>query len=487
MERDTCLCNEYEDALPPETNCCDCEYDPHLRSTEWRFSLVKKKQQTHNITKQEIYALYKEKSIRKLEKKQKIMLTNMYTQIKEILLMRDFDPQNEELKYFFDYIYNTSKTLSQDVKNDMSSAITDTFCSVNDTSNAAELLYLVRDVFNTSELKYIGVKFNSFRNKNIRDKMEKLQKQIYDFQKKYKEIFDHKLETLIKTFTVIAYSVIDGDNEDIETYVSYFIEIRNNAFDFKNGYLGFDQMVMASYIAVCFHDRYSMHHKDLKIRCMPELLIKLCMKLLDTTSLEDFRLFLREYSIKQEDIYYVPNEFGTPAVTQERFNESMEKQEKLNAEAAERTLLRKIYLFCVLSSESLEKLERDWNEIKTLYEQKNWSDTEKSIGSRFIERYGETLTERGLNVALTAKNIDAFVSAPNFCKAVENIRLQDIVITDLRDKMSTRDTDLRQAFRSIAQTTASTLQAELDKALGKLREEQEVLPRLLEELQRLKA
>ena len=484
MERDTCLCNEYEDALPPETNCCDCEYDPHMPSTEWKFSLVKKKKQTDNITKREIYALYTEKSIRKLQKKQKIMLMNMYTQIKEILLMRDFDPQNEELKSFFDYIYNTSKTLSQEVKHDMSSAITDTFCSVNDTLDAAELLYLVRDVFNSSKLKHIGTKFNIFRKKNIQDKMENLQKQIYEFQKKYEEIFHDTLESLIKIFAVIAYSVCTGDNEDIEEYVSYFIDIRNNVFDFKNGNIDFDQMVMASYIAVCFHDRFSRHHKDLKIRRMPELLIKLCMKLLDTTSVEDFRRFLREYSIKQEDIYYVSNDF---VVTQEKFNESMEKQKKLDAEAAERNLLRKIYCFCKLRSESLENLERDWNEIKTLYEQKNWSDTEKSVGSRFIERYGETLTGRGLNVALTAKNIDAFVSAPNFCKAVENIRLQDIVITDLRDKMSTRDTDLRQAFRSIAQTTASTLQAELDKALGKLREEREVLPRLLEELQRLKA
>lgn len=109
------------------------------------------------------------------------------------------------------------------------------------------------------------------------------------------------------------------------------------------------------------------------------------------------------------------------------------------------------------------------------------------VGSRFIERYGETLTERGLNVALTAENIDAFVSAPNFYEAVKHIRLQDIVITYLRDTISTRDSDLRQAFRSIAQKTASTLEAELDKALGQLREEREVLPRLLEEMRSLKA
>ena len=455
-----------------------------MPSTEWKFSLVKKKKQTDNITKREIYALYTEKSIRKLQKKQKIMLMNMYTQIKEILLMRDFDPQNEELKSFFDYIYNTSKTLSQEVKDDMSSAITDTLCSVNDTLQAPQLLYFVRDVFNTDRREYIPAKFYSFRKEIITEKMENLQTQIYYFQKKYDEKFHDTLETLTRLFTLIAIHVCTTPDEHIEDYVQLFIQARTQAFDFENGNIDFDQTVMASYIAICFHDTFS-NSRTSTIRDMPELLIKLCMQLLGTTSVEDFMQFLGTYSIQQEDIYYILGHFGRP-VTQESFNASMEKQEKLKAEAAERNLLRMIFQFCELRDKSLQKLEGNWNEIKKLYEQQQLSGTENSIGDLFIQKYTATLTDRGLKMAFKPENIDAFVSAPNFGEAVKNIRLQEIVITYLRHKMSTRDTDLRQAFRSIAQTTARTLEAELDKALGKLHEEQEVLPRLLEELQRLK-
>tara|TARA_B110000483_G_C18067187_1_gene492631 strand:- start:192 stop:680 length:489 start_codon:yes stop_codon:yes gene_type:complete len=145
-----------------------------------------------------------------------------------------------------------------------------------------------------------------------------------------------------------------------------------------------------------------------------------------------------------------------------------------------------IFQFCELRDKSLQKLEGNWNEIKKLYEQQQLSGTANSIGDLFIQRYTERLRDKGLKIAFKPENIDAFVSAPNFCEAVENIRLQDIVIIYLRDFMSTRDSYLKKAFRSIAQTTARTLEAELDKALGKLHEEQEVLPRLLEELQRLK-
>ena len=49
------------------------------------------------------------------------------------------------------------------------------------------------------------------------------------------------------------------------------------------------------------------------------------------------------------------------------------------------------------------------------------------------------------------------------------------------------DIDTKSQSYAVVQETFSTLEAELDKALGQLREEREVLPRLLQELQSMKA
>ena len=167
-------------------------------------------------------------------------------------------------------------------------------------------------------------------------------------------------------------------------------------------------------------------------------------------------------------------------------------------------LLELIHKFCTLEKTSVSALEKLWVKITEIYNGLKYLSG--LVGTFFNKAYPE--------LQVDSVGIHRFCTATTFKEAVQHIGLKQLVerarvrptknqstrIADAYmckielDELSKfcghlKDIDIDTKGQSYAtvQKTASTLEAELDKALGQLREEREVLPRLLEELQGLTA
>tara|TARA_Y100000389_G_scaffold22468_1_gene19226 strand:+ start:218 stop:2212 length:1995 start_codon:yes stop_codon:yes gene_type:complete len=165
-------------------------------------------------------------------------------------------------------------------------------------------------------------------------------------------------------------------------------------------------------------------------------------------------------------------------------------------------LLELIYKFCILEKTSVSALEKLWVKITEKY--KALERSSHLVGYFFNQAHAK--------LHVDPDGINRFCAAVTFKEAVQHIGPKQLVdrakgrptenqsrlIADAYgcklklDELSLfcvhlKETDIDTKGKSYAvvQDTASTLEAELDKALGQLREEREVLPRLLEELQEL--
>mgnify|MGYP007047371397 CR=1 FL=1 len=162
-------------------------------------------------------------------------------------------------------------------------------------------------------------------------------------------------------------------------------------------------------------------------------------------------------------------------------------------------LLELIYKFCTLEKTSVSALEELWVKITENY--KALEVLSSSVGNFFNDVHAK--------LHVDSVGIHRFCTATTFKEAVQHIGLKQLVerakvrptknqsrlIADAYgcklklDELSLFcghlkeiDIDTKGQSYAVVQKTASTLEAELDKALGQLREEREVLPRLLEEL-----
>jgi len=167
-------------------------------------------------------------------------------------------------------------------------------------------------------------------------------------------------------------------------------------------------------------------------------------------------------------------------------------------------LLELIYKFCTLEKTSVSALEKLWVKIKEKYEA--LVNLSALVGDFFNAKHAK--------LHVDPVGIHLFCAAATFKEAVQHIGLKQLVerakvrptenqsrlIADAYgcklklDELSLFcgylkeiEIDTKGQSYAVVQDTASTLEAELDKALGQLRGEREVLPRLLQELQRLKA
>ena len=162
-------------------------------------------------------------------------------------------------------------------------------------------------------------------------------------------------------------------------------------------------------------------------------------------------------------------------------------------------LLELIRQFCTLKQTSVSVLKTLWVQIN-----KRTDDNKPiyfEVGDLFVQKYDK--------FPVSSEEIRRFCVAPTFEKALGCIRLNKLVNTATLRPTKNQSTLLAEAYKcqlqldevrllyrhfheegvdaasegyAVVQKTASTLEAELDKALGQLREEREVLPRLLEEL-----
>lgn len=167
-----------------------------------------------------------------------------------------------------------------------------------------------------------------------------------------------------------------------------------------------------------------------------------------------------------------------------------------------RELLELIRQFCTLEQTSVIALENLWVQInEKMDENKNiWFE----VGDFFVEEHGEfPVTSEEIRRFCVAKTFEIAVQRINLKRLVDKARLrptknQSTLLAEaykcqlqldalglFRKHLAEQGVDAESESESYAVTekTASTLEAEFDKALGKLREEQEVLPRLLEELE----